>query len=208
MSGDQKDLQAGGLDLIAQGITLTLEELRELGPIGAAGEGRGFEDLALSGMELGHPGLLGAFDSFVERWQWGVRSLVNEGNDFAEGVGLAAGTLHETDVYVDGSLKVVSNSLGGNPYATEDEVTGMSWDELNDRHAFADPDYSEESFDKAGENMKQGWQDAGRDALTSDMLGSGAVQRTAGMSDEEYEFLLDEAFGPSPEERAESGERD
>ncbi|GAA3118237.1 hypothetical protein ACFQ0X_13225 [Streptomyces rectiviolaceus] len=207
MSDDASDLATGGLDLIAQGINLTLEELKELGPIGAASAGRGFEDIALTGLELGHGGLTSAFGSFCERWEWGVRTLVKEGNDFAQGVGLSAGTMYETEQYVGGSFKVLSNSLGGNPYATEDEVTGMSWDELAENHAFANPDYSEESFEKAGDNIRQGYADAGRDAMTSTLLGPGAAQRASGMSDEQYEALLDEGFGPSPEERAQGDAR-
>ncbi len=91
--GGDKDLQSTGMDDIAQGITLTLGELKELGMVGQAGAGRGFSDLSLSGLELGHNGLTSAVKSFCERWEWGVRSLVNEGNSFAQGVGLAAGTL-------------------------------------------------------------------------------------------------------------------
>lgn len=116
-----KDLQVIGLDAIAQGITLTLSELKELGMDSMAGSGRGFEKLALSGMQLGHEGLTSAFKSFCERWEWGVRDLVIEGNLFAQNVGLSAGTLHETDQYVEGALKIGVNSLMGNPYASEDE---------------------------------------------------------------------------------------
>jgi hypothetical protein len=37
--------------------------------IGTASAGRGFSDLALSGLELGHGGLTSALDSFCERWE-------------------------------------------------------------------------------------------------------------------------------------------
>ncbi|MFJ5261163.1 hypothetical protein ACIQAC_11955 [Streptomyces sp. NPDC088387] len=205
---DGTDLRSIGLNEIAEGITLTLDELKELGMQGDAGVGRGFSDIALSGLELGHGGLTSAFGDFCERWEWGVRSLVNEGNRFASGVGLAAGTLHETDQYVDGMLKVGANSLMGNPQATEDEVTAMSWGELAQNHAYADADYSKESVEDAYANSRQGWMDASRDMMTSPMATSGISplnpQRAAGMSDEEYEAFLDEAFGPSAEERAQS----
>ncbi|WP_422095789.1 MULTISPECIES: hypothetical protein [unclassified Streptomyces] len=75
-----KDLKTDGLGLIAKGLTEALSELKELGMVGTAGAGRGFGDLALSGLELGHEGLTGEFKSFCERWEWGVRSLINEGN--------------------------------------------------------------------------------------------------------------------------------
>jgi hypothetical protein len=40
-----------------------------------------------------------------------VRSLINEGNNFAQAEGLSAGTFHETDQYVEGSMKVAANAL-------------------------------------------------------------------------------------------------
>ncbi|MFE8990170.1 hypothetical protein ACFYMI_20510 [Streptomyces collinus] len=128
MSGERgnggEDLQVVGLDAIAQGITLTLSELKELGMDSMAGSGRGFEKLALSGLELGHDGLTSAFKSFCERWEWGVRDLVIEGDLFARNVGLSAGTLHETDQYVEGALKIGVNSLMGNPYKEGQEGVG------------------------------------------------------------------------------------
>ncbi|MFE9649920.1 hypothetical protein ACFYO0_38585 [Streptomyces sp. NPDC006365] len=204
--GDGRDLQVQGLGLITEGITLALDELRELGMIGTASAGRGFSDLALSGLELGHGGLTSALDSFCERWEWGVRSLINEGNNFAQAVGLSAGTFYETDQYVEGTMKVAANSLMGNPHLSEDQVTQMSWGDLAENHALADPDYSGESFDQAWENSKQGWKDASRDVMTSDMLGPVDIQGSTGMTDAEYEAMLDRQFGPSPEERAAAAE--
>ncbi len=162
-----KDLQAVGLGEIAKGITLTLEELRELGIDSLAGVGRGFSALQLSGLKLGHGEVASAFESFCERWEWGVRALVAEGNNFAEGVGLSAGTYYETDQYVEGAMKIVANSTTGNPYATEDDVQRMSWQEVNQATALANPDYSAESFAQAWENSEQGWKDTGRDVMTS-----------------------------------------
>ncbi|MDN3265918.1 hypothetical protein QWJ26_40310 [Streptomyces sp. CSDS2] len=125
--GGGKDLATQGLDLIAKGLTEALGELRELGMAGEAGAGRGFGDVALSGLELGHEGLTGEFTSFCERWEWGVRALVAEGNAFAQRAGLAAGTYYETDQYVKGAFKVAVNASVGNPYASEEEVQKMGW---------------------------------------------------------------------------------
>ncbi|MBC9712131.1 hypothetical protein H9Y04_06050 [Streptomyces sp. TRM66268-LWL] len=208
MSGDGKDLKAQGLGLIAQGLTAALDELKELGMVGTAGAGRGFGDIALSGLELGHEGLTTDFGSFCERWEWGVRSLINEGNSFAQKTGLSAGTYYETDQYVEGSLKVATNSLIGNPYATEDEVTRQNWGDVATSGIFGgDVDYSKESFDTAFANAGQGWKDAGRDVATSDFLGTSRAQDLAGMTDAEYEAQLDETFGPSAEERAKAAEQ-
>lgn len=213
MSGNgDKDLQAIGLDQVAKGITLTLAELREFGIDSLAGVGRGFSELQLSGLELGEGELTSAFKSFCERWEWGVRALVAEGNDFAEGVHLSAGTYYETDQYVEGAIKIVANSAVGNPYATEDEVTQMGWGELARNSALANRDYSAESFDQAWENSEQGWKDAGRDVMTSHTIGPMGLnpenlRSAAGVSDSEYEQVLDDTVGPSPEERAKAAEQ-
>ncbi|MCD7438850.1 hypothetical protein K4B79_11520 [Streptomyces lincolnensis] len=223
MSGDGgvggKDIKASGLDGIAKGINLTLGELKELGVDSVAAQGRGFANLALSGLELGHEDLQAAFTSFCERWEWGVRALVEEGNLFAHNVGLAAGTLYETDQYVDGMLKVAANSVAGNPYLSEDEAAAQSWGDIatSGLDSMKNPDYSKESFEEAWATSKQGWKDAERDALTSQMMSGPIasplnVKQWTGASDEQYGALVDEVAGPSPEERGqaddpESGER-
>lgn len=207
-----KDLQAQGLDLITRGLTEALGELKELGMVGEAGAGRGFSDIALSGLELGHEGVTEKFHSFCERWEWGVRSLIIEGNKFAEGVGLSAGTYYEADKYVEGSLKMGANSLIGNPYATEDEVTREGWGDIYKSGIYSgNHDYSAESWQQANENVKQGYKDAGRDIMTSrtGMFGLNPqnLHGAVGMSDAEYDQFLDGKFGPSPEARAKAAEQ-
>ncbi|KOU71253.1 hypothetical protein ADK57_11180, partial [Streptomyces sp. MMG1533] len=101
----------------------------------------------------------------------------------------------------------------GNPYASEDDVTRMSWQELNQNTALANPDYSAESFDQAWENSEQGLKDAGRDVLTSHTmapvpgLAPENVRIAAGVSGDEYEQMLDDTFGPSAEERSNEAEQ-
>lgn len=212
-NGGGGDLVTGGLNLIAKGLTEALGELKELGMVGEAGAGRGFGDIALSGLELGHEGVTNTFQAFCERWEWGVRSLVNEGNAFAEGVGLSAGTYYETDQYMEGALKVGVNAVIGNPHASEEEVTGMGWGELASHNALAGADYSADSFREAMGNSAQGWKDAGRDVLTSRTLGPVPglnpenLHGAFGVSDAEYDQMLDDTFGPSPEERAEDAQQ-
>ncbi|MET7482556.1 hypothetical protein [Streptomyces sp. NPDC005538] len=210
-----EDIEATGLAEIAQGITLTLAELKELGVDSLAGAGRGFSELSLSGLELGHGELLSQFTSFCERWEWGVRALVNEGNNFAAGVGLSAGTLYETDQYVGGAMKIVVNAGIGNPYATEDEVTKEGWGDLLRHNEYTGGvDYSQESMDKALDASAQGYKDAARDVLTSHTLsplGPGLnpanLASAAGVSGDEYNKMIDGVVGPSPEERAKAAEQ-
>ena len=211
--GGGEDLKTGGLDLIAKGLTEALAELKELGMVGEAGAGRGFGDIALSGLELGHEGLTGDFKSFCERWEWGVRSLVNEGNAFAVKTGLSAGTYYETEQYVEGSFKVVTNAAIGNPYATEEEVTQKGWGDIAKSGAYGGVDYSKESFDQAMDNSGQAWKDAGRDVMTSHTIGAVPglnpedLHGAFGVSDDAYNHYLDDTFGPSPEERAKASEQ-
>lgn len=212
MTGGGKDLKAEGLALVAKGLTEALAELKELGMVGTAGAGRGFGDIALSGLELGHQGLTDEFGSFCERWEWGVRSLVNEGNSFALKTGLSAGTYYETEQYVEGSFKVVANAAIGNPYASEEEVIKQGWGDIATSGVLSGPDYSKESFDQAMANSAQGWKDAGRDVMTSSTMGPMGLNPqnlhgAMGVSDAEYERMLDDTFGPSPEERAKAAEQ-
>lgn len=211
--GGGKDLAADGLGLIAKGLTEALGELKELGMVGTAGAGRGFGDIALSGLELGHEGLTADFKEFCERWEWGVRSLINEGNGFALKTGLSAGTYYETEQYVEGSFKVVTNAAIGNPYASEEEVAQMGWGDIATSGVYGgDVDYSKESFDQAMANSAQGWKDAGRDVMTSRTVGPMGLNpenlhSAFGVSDAEYDQMLDDTFGPSPEERAKAAEQ-
>ncbi|MFD4023850.1 hypothetical protein ACFWRV_10075 [Streptomyces sp. NPDC058576] len=212
MNGGGEDLRTQGLNLIAKGLTEALGELKELGMVGQAGRGRGFSEIALSGLELGNEGLTEEFSSFCERWEWGVRSLISEGNGLAVATGLSAGTFYENEKYVEGTFKVVTNAAIGNPYASEDEVTQQGWKDIATSGAFGGVDYSQESWDRAGENIEQGWKDAGRDVMTSQTIGPMGlspenVRTGMGVSDTEYNRMLDDTFGPSPEARAEAAQQ-
>ncbi|MFE3327838.1 hypothetical protein [Streptomyces sp. NPDC059176] len=167
MSGEGPDLNAppDALANIVDGINLAHSELKDLGMIGEATTGRGFSDLSLSGLELGHEALADQFRTFCDRWEWGVRALTLKGNLFAQGVGLSAGSLAELDRYVKDTIKIGVNSLNGNPHLSEDEVKTKSWDEIKNQTAYDAPDWSAESFSQAGEEVKQTWKDTSYDAL-------------------------------------------
>ncbi|WP_455358647.1 hypothetical protein [Streptomyces sp. SYSU K21746] len=212
MSGPDPDLAATNeaLGLIAKGLTEALAELKELGMIGQASMGRGFSDIALTGMETGSAGLTAKFGTFCERWEWGVRSLVQEGNNFARQVGLSAGVFHEQETYIQGAFKVAVNAGIGDPYATEDEITKKSWGDVFGDNMYTDDfDHSQESSREALANAARGWKDAGRDVATSEVGALDAVQRGidgTGMRDE-FDAQLDETFGPSPEARAQAAQQ-
>ncbi|MER5205072.1 hypothetical protein [Streptomyces sp. NPDC002825] len=202
MSGDQPDLSSSkeALGQIALGITQTLAELKELGMVGMASMGRGFADTALSGMETGNERLATTLGTFCERWEWGVRALVQQGNAFAANVGLSAGILHEQDQYLQGSFKVLVNSGMGNPYATEDEVIAKDWGEVFSDNTFTqirDADYSKESFDRATENSTEAWKGTVRDLNSSKILLPNQLIDAAGMR-EEMDAAVEDMVGPPP----------
>lgn len=210
MGGDGADVQfdPAAVAKFTQGVGATIDALGDLG--GATGSvlGKGFSELSMTGMEAGHHGLSVDFEDFCERWEWGVRALVRDASAIANRLGLAAGTQWEHDQYVEGALKVGVNSvMGGNPHATEEEITQQDWGDVFTPDAL-NPDYSAESFEQAGQDIEQTWKDTGRTVLTEGQGGqrSEVLKDTLGISDDRWNQALDDTFGPSPEERAQQDE--
>ncbi|MGW8761929.1 hypothetical protein ACWGN5_05425 [Streptomyces sp. NPDC055815] len=186
MSGNEPDLAApaAALAAIAKGIDLAHAELKELGMIGEASAGRGFSDLSLSGLELGHGGLTSEFETFCDRWEWGVRALTLRGNGFAQAVGLSAGSFAEQERYIKDSIKIGVNSLNGNPHLSEDEVKQKSWDTIRDQAAWDDADWSGESFSAAHDEVEQTWRNTAYDVEDSMLDG---LERTGALDPERRE---------------------
>ncbi|GAA0466291.1 hypothetical protein ABZ951_03715 [Streptomyces sp. NPDC046215] len=154
----------GALDGIAKGLNGAIEELKKIGSPGDAATGRGFSELALSGLETGHEGLTASFKAFCDRWEWGVRALVHDGSQFADRVGLAAGYYHEGEQYISNTFKVVTNAALGNPNLTEEEIEAQSWGKtLSDNPLQRDSDYSAGSFRQAAHNASETWQKTASD---------------------------------------------
>ncbi|WP_181764629.1 hypothetical protein [Streptomyces albidus (ex Kaewkla and Franco 2022)] len=191
------------LALVTKGLNSAISELKDVGSSTDALQGAGFESMSMTGMEAGGGSLADAFEGFCERWEWGVRALVQDANGLAQRLGLAAGMVHAEDEYWAGTFKVGVNSLVGNPHATEEEVAQQSWGETF-KPDYLNPDYSPESFRQAQEDIGQTWKDTGR-SLTEDGMGgmrNDLVMDAAGISEEQQEQARDDLFGPSPEERA------
>ncbi|RST11819.1 hypothetical protein E2C00_13145 [Streptomyces sp. WAC05374] len=201
MSGTDPDLAASqaGLRLIALGIDKAHEELKDLGMIGEATAGRGFSELSLTGLELGHAGLAAGFKTFCERWEWGVRGLMQRGNGFASAVGLSAGAFHEQEQYVKDTIKIAVNAVNGNPHLTEDEVKAKDWDEIRSQRTGDNADYSAESMAAAQRNVEQTWKDTGydvEDAALDSLESSGALDPALR---EAVDQRMRETFDPTQE---------
>lgn len=192
-----------------KGVGATIDQLGELGGATGSVMGKGFSGLAMTGMEAGHHGLSVDFEDFCERWEWGVRALVSDASELASRLGLAAGTQWEHDQYVEGSLKVGVNAvMGGNPHASEEDITQQNWGDIFTPD-YLDPDWSAESFEKAGQDMEQTWKDTGRTVLTEGQGGrqSERLKTELGLSDDQWDRAVDDTFGPSPEERAQQAQQ-
>jgi hypothetical protein len=206
MTGGAGDVQFGNdaVTRFTRGLGSTIDQLGEVGDATGSVMGKGFSELAMTGMEAGHHGLSTDFEDFCERWEWGVRALVHDASEIANRLGLAAGTQWEQDQYVQGALKVGVNSvMGGNPHASEEEITRQDWGDVFTPDAL-NPDWSAESFERAGQDISQTWKDTGRAVLTEGEGGrrSELLRDAAGISDDQWNQALDNTFGPSPEERA------
>lgn len=166
MAGDPDlELSPAAVAGIQKGLRAAFAELRESSDAAGASQGAGFSDLSMTGMETGHMGLATDYEDFCERWEWGVRSLMQNASILARSLGIAAGSVWEEDQYIQGAFKVVANAAYGNPHASEDEIEQKAWGDIFRADVYK-PDYSAESFEKSGEDIKQTWSDTG-DKLTS-----------------------------------------
>ncbi|MFI0722436.1 hypothetical protein [Streptomyces sp. NPDC021224] len=193
--GGGYDVGEAALRQTAAGLGGVIHELQTMGQEAAADIGRGFDHLKLSGMQVGHDGLTAALDRFCDRWEWGVRTLVQDADRTAERLGLAAGTYYEMDHYAGQTLKVVAASALGNPDLTEDQEEAMPWSRIgsdNPVEDFLHPDLSAASARQGLSDVGQTWQDTARD------MGRNLVSETAAAvtgTGEEYDRWL--AGGPA-----------
>ena len=188
---------------ITRGLRDAIGELRDVGDGTGAVLGKGFSQLAMTGMEAGHHGLSVDFEDFCERWEWGVRALIQDANTIAAKLELAAGLLWEENKYVEGSFKVLVNAGLGNPYASEEEVAKQDWGDLFTPD-YLSPDYSPESFQQAQEEAAQTWKDTARALVTEGRGGQQAelMNDLLGIDQQTFDRAVDDVYGPSPEERA------
>ncbi|GAA5067833.1 hypothetical protein [Nocardia callitridis] len=154
---EQVKVDPAVLKQAADGIEATIGELSTLGISETGNMGRGFSLLTMSTLEVGKHTVQKSFEEFTERWSWGVRDLVQSGNTIAQVLGLAAGRYDEMENLAEGTFKQMWTHLAGNPHLSEDEITKRSWGDTFSDNAFnhiRNADYSQESFEKAGQKMQ------------------------------------------------------
>lgn len=201
MGGGDKDLRFGqeAVQKITQGLRTAIGVLKDVSGGSGALMGKGFADLAMTGMEAGQHGLAEDFSDFCDRWDWGVRGLIGDADALAQRLGLAAGTQWEEDRYVEGALKDVVNSAIGDPHASEEQIEQGGWGDIVRQDT---PDYG--GWGEAADQMGQTWKDTARSVLTTGKGGmvSDLGNHVLGIGEDEWNQELDHVLGPSPEERA------
>ncbi|MER5445598.1 hypothetical protein ABT065_08150 [Streptomyces sp. NPDC002764] len=194
--GYQVDPEA--LRRITKGIDQAMDELKTQGFDVEANLGRGFGDLELSGLEVGDGSLRQVFADFCERWGWGLRSLMQDANEFAEGLGLSAGLYHDQEQYVSGTLKNVWTAAAGNPNLTAEQAEQRSWSETFEDNSYsqtANADYSPGSFVEGDREVAAAWAQTAKDLDTSTVT-----------PDAPFDPRTEWQWGGTPAADAESGE--
>jgi hypothetical protein len=151
----------------AQGLNDVISDLSGLG-IDETGEvGRGFSDLTLSGLQVGDSDLAGAFGNFCDRWSWGVRTLVQDGNQFAQRLGLSAGLYNDVENQVTGAIKDVVVAGAGDPHMTDQQAAAASWSEDAAEITGAKTPEGDMTPQQAAAAMKQQWDGVGQTAMNT-----------------------------------------
>ncbi|MDH6145423.1 hypothetical protein P3T35_007478 [Kitasatospora sp. GP30] len=167
---DSYQVDPTALNETAKGIGDAIGELKKLGIAEGAEVGRGFSNIALTGMQVGNGDLQGALQNFCDRWSWQVRRLVHDGNDIAQKLHLSAGRYYDQEQYTSGALKDLANAAIGNPDLTDKQVEGESWDTVLGNNPYTQirgADYSQQSLNQAMLDSKAAWESTGADMLNS-----------------------------------------
>ena len=151
----------------AKGLNDVIGALSGLG-LNETGEvGRGFSELALTGLEAGDSDLASAFGDFCDRWSWGVRTLVQDGNQFAVRLGLSAGMYNDVENQLTGAAKDVVVAVAGDPHVTDGQAAAASWSTDAAMVTGAQTQGGEMTWGQAGQAVQQQWQAVGTDALNT-----------------------------------------
>ncbi|MBF9070475.1 hypothetical protein [Streptacidiphilus fuscans] len=164
---DHYQVDINALNDTAKGLNDTITELKTLGFDGEATEGRGFGNIDVSAGQMGHDALHQAFSGFCDRWGWGVRTLVQDGNTFAGKLGLSAGAYYEQEQYVKGLMKDAVTAAVSDPHLSDQQAEQMSLAQIAQANT---PDYSAKSFEKAAKDAKTTWENEGKDFANSSPL--------------------------------------
>ncbi|QUQ70352.1 hypothetical protein [Kutzneria sp. CA-103260] len=154
------EVSPAALKEAAEGIRKAMAELKSIGNAELADSGRGITSMEMGDGTAGHAGVAKAFSDFCERWEWGVRDLIQTGSVIADDLE-GTGTLYaKAEQFAVDALKRVAFDAIGDPHADSGRAADMSWQQIGDQLT---PDLSADSFQKAQQEMGQTWERTGED---------------------------------------------
>jgi hypothetical protein len=119
----------------------------------------------MSGLDVGDPGLASAFGDFCGRWTWGVRALVQDGNQFAQQLGLSAGLYSDTENQVTGAIKNLVVAGAGDPHMSDQQAASASWSQDAALITGAQTQGGNMTWSQAGQTAANEWEGVGKDAV-------------------------------------------
>ena len=126
------------------------------------------EFLALGGEESGHPVVAEAVDGFVQRWSWGIRTLVQDGRAVAQALDVAGIEYDGVDGSGGAQMRRITTLAVGDPVADLDEAQGATWGEVGEGLV---PDFSAASVREAGQVGAEQWRETGADVWDQSLPG-------------------------------------
>jgi len=120
MTGPDYEVSPAALAEAAAGFDAVIDELRALGPPGAAQAGRGVAALGPQPGDIGHAGLSSAFLAFCDRWDWGLRDAVRMAASLADDLRSAGTAYGHADGGGHSLLARIAFDLVGDPRRAAD----------------------------------------------------------------------------------------
>lgn len=167
MAGDGYKVDRAALTETAQGFNDVIGQLTKLGFSEEAYTGRGFDKLALPAQKMGEPGLASAFKGFCDRWSWDVRTLVQDGNQFAQRLGLCAGVYNHIEDQVTGAFKDLTAAAVGDPHMTAQQAESASWSQDAAMVTGAHTPEGDMTPGQGADAIKQQWENVAQEAANS-----------------------------------------
>jgi hypothetical protein len=159
-------VDASALQETAKGVNGVIGALGKLGFAEEAEVGQGFAGLSLNSLQVGWTPLESALGGFFGRWQWGVRTLVQDGNQISGRLGLAAGAYNDAEQTVIAAAKDAVDATVGDPHLTDAQVAQGSWAQAaGDTPAQAPDTFSKQAWEQASQQIAATWKAEGSDVV-------------------------------------------
>ena len=120
MSGDGFGVHLDELHSAEQGVRGAVNELNSIGgaaarSAGAGEDGRGLDQLDADEDTVGHAELASALQTFVEKWTWELKTLVEDGNHAADALADTRSTYQRAEDSAVEAVQHVAQIVGGDP---------------------------------------------------------------------------------------------